>query len=35
MQGYDHEEWHFCGKKERPHDGIFRRHEVVLATLLE
>jgi hypothetical protein len=35
MQGYDHEERHCCGKKEGPHDDILRRHEVVLATLLE
>jgi hypothetical protein len=35
MQGYDHEERHFCGEKKRPHDGILKRHEVVLVTLLE
>jgi hypothetical protein len=35
MQGYDHEERHYCGKKERPHDDIIRRQEVVLATFLE
>jgi hypothetical protein len=35
MQRYDNEKKHCCGKNERPHDGIFKRHEVVLATILE